>query len=147
MTFLGIDVGTSSVKTLLVDESQAVLDEASTPLTVRRPRPLWSEQDPEDWWRATEKTVAEIRSRRPRDLAALKVIAAWRERRAQDTDQPRSRILKDDALIELAMQRPATPEAFDKLRAVQRGYGRSSAAQELKYAAHASRLTATTNAL
>ena len=57
--------------------------------------------------------------------------AAWRERRAQESDQPRSRILKDDALIELAMQRPLTPEAFDKLRAVQRGFGRSSAAAEI----------------
>jgi ribonuclease D len=68
---------------------------------------------------------------RPRDLAALKALAAWRERKAQETDQPRSRILKDDALVELAMQRPQTPEAFDKLRAVQRGYGRSNAAAEV----------------
>jgi len=68
---------------------------------------------------------------KPRDVAALKAIAAWREKRAQDGDQPRSRVLKDDALIELAMQRPQTPEAFDKLRAVQRGYGRSSAAGEI----------------
>jgi ribonuclease D len=68
---------------------------------------------------------------RPRDLAALKALAAWREKRAQDSDQPRSRVLKDDALTELAMQRPATPEAFDKLRAVQRGYGRSAAAAEI----------------
>jgi len=68
---------------------------------------------------------------KPRDVAALKALAAWREQRAQDTDQPRSRILKDDALIELAMQRPLTAEAFDKLRAVQRGYGRSSAANEI----------------
>ena len=81
---------------------------------------------PENAWERFKSKLS-----RPRDLAALKMIAAWRERRAQDTDQPRSRILKDDALIEVAMQRPVTPEAFDKLRAVQRGYGRSSAAQEL----------------
>ena len=68
---------------------------------------------------------------RPRDLAALMVLAAWRERRAQDTDQPRSRILKDDALVELAMQRPQAPEAFDKLRAVQRGFGRSNSGGEI----------------
>ncbi|HEV7276387.1 MAG TPA: ribonuclease D [Devosiaceae bacterium] len=68
---------------------------------------------------------------RPRDIAALQRLAAWRERRAQDTDQPRSRVLKDDALIELAMQRPAAPEGFDKLRAVQRGFGRSGAAAEI----------------
>ncbi len=68
---------------------------------------------------------------RPRDLAALKVLARWREQRAQDTDQPRSRILKDDVLGELATQRPLSPEAFDKLRAVPRGFGRSSAAAEI----------------
>lgn len=68
---------------------------------------------------------------KPRDVAALKALAAWRERRAQDSDQPRSRVLKDEAVIELAQQRPTTPEAFDRLRAVQRGYGRSSAAAEI----------------
>ena len=81
---------------------------------------------PENAWERFKTKLS-----RPRDLAALKAIAAWRERRAQDTDQPRSRVLKDDALIELAMQRPVTPDAFDKLRAVQRGYGRSSAAGEI----------------
>jgi len=68
---------------------------------------------------------------RPRDLAALKRLAGWREKRAQDGDQPRSRVLKDDVLFELAMQRPLTPDAFDKLRAVPRGFGRSSAAAEI----------------
>src|SRR5690606_24290522 len=68
---------------------------------------------------------------RPRDLAALKKLAAWREKRAQDTDQPRSRVLKDDVLFELAMQRPLTPAAFEKLRAVPRGFGRSAAAAEI----------------
>jgi ribonuclease D len=81
---------------------------------------------PENAW---ERLRAKLN--RPRDVAALQQLAAWREKRAQDADQPRSRILKDDALIELAMQRPSSPEAFDKLRAVQRGYGRSSAAAEI----------------
>ena len=81
---------------------------------------------PENAWERFKTKLS-----RPRDIAALKEIAAWRERRAQDTDQPRSRVLKDDAVIELAMQRPQAPEAFDKLRAVQRGYGRSAAAQEI----------------
>ncbi len=81
---------------------------------------------PENAWERFKTKLS-----RPRDLAALRLIAAWRERRAQETDQPRSRILKDDALVELAMQRPQVPEAFDKLRAVQRGFGRSGAAQEI----------------
>ena len=81
---------------------------------------------PEQAW---ERLKAKLS--RPRDLAALKALAAWREKRAQDADQPRSRVLKDDALVELAMQRPTSPDGFDKLRAVQRGYGRSAAAAEI----------------
>jgi len=81
---------------------------------------------PENAWERLKSKLG-----KPRDIAALKALAAWRERRAQDTDQPRSRVLKDDALIELAQQRPQSAEAFDKLRAVQRGYGRSSAAGEI----------------
>ena len=72
-----------------------------------------------------------IKLNRARDLAALQALAAWRERRAQETDQPRNRILKDDVVQELAIQRPQSPEAFDKLRAVPRGFGRSAAAAEI----------------
>ena len=72
-----------------------------------------------------------IKLNRPRDLVALKALAAWREARAQANDQPRSRVLKDDALAELVVQRPLTADAFDKLRAVPRGFGRSSAAAEI----------------
>jgi len=72
-----------------------------------------------------------LRINRPRDLAALQRLAEWRERRAQEFDQPRSRIFKDDVLYELAVQRPLTPEAFENLRAVPRGFGRSSAAAEI----------------
>ncbi|MBJ7576341.1 ribonuclease D [Devosia sp. MC532] len=81
---------------------------------------------PENAWERLK-----MKLNRPRDLAAMKALAQWRERRAQESDQPRSRILKDDVLSELATQRPLTPEAFDKLRAVPRGYGRSSAAAEI----------------
>ncbi|KKB12797.1 ribonuclease D [Devosia geojensis] len=72
-----------------------------------------------------------LRINRPRDLAALQRLAEWRERRAQELDQPRSRIFKDDVLYELAVQRPLTPEAFENLRAVPRGFGRSAAAAEI----------------
>ena len=51
---------------------------------------------PENAWERLKSKLS-----RPRDLAALQSIAAWRERRAQDGDQPRSRVLKDDALIEI----------------------------------------------
>lgn len=54
--YLGLDLGTSAVKAVLTDDAQRIVAEASAPLEISRPRPLWSEQDPEDWWRAT--TVA-----------------------------------------------------------------------------------------
>ncbi len=81
---------------------------------------------PEDAWRRLKMKI-----NRPRDLAALKALAAWREQRAQDNDQPRGRILKDDAIYELAVQRPLQAEKFDKMRVVPRGFGRSAAAGEI----------------
>lgn len=54
---LGIDLGTSAVKALLLDEAGSVVAEASAPLEVSRPRPLWSEQDPHAWWAATREAV------------------------------------------------------------------------------------------
>jgi xylulokinase len=55
--YLGIDLGTSALKVVLLDEADGVVDQASAPLAVSRPRPLWSEQDPEDWWRGCEAAV------------------------------------------------------------------------------------------
>ncbi len=72
--FLGIDLGTSSVKALLVDEAQHILADATRPLPVSRPHPGWSEQDPEAWWQALLGVVAELRAARPRDWAALRGI-------------------------------------------------------------------------
>ena len=55
--YLGIDVGTTAVKALVVDESGAVVGEAESPLEVSVPRPGWAEQDPADWWQATVEAV------------------------------------------------------------------------------------------
>ena len=55
--YLGIDIGTSGVKAVLVDEAQRIVDQATAPLTVQRPHPLWSEQNPSDWWDATTAAV------------------------------------------------------------------------------------------
>jgi xylulokinase len=70
-TFLGLDIGTSSVKALLVDADQRVSAEASAPLSVSRPHPLWSEQDPADWDEGVEAVVAAIRRHAPEEFAAL----------------------------------------------------------------------------
>jgi len=71
MSWLGIDAGTSSVKALLIDDKQAVLAEGSASLEVQRPQPLWSEQDPAAWWRATEDAVAQVRAAAPAGWAGL----------------------------------------------------------------------------
>lgn len=58
--YLGIDIGTSSVKTVLFDRDQNLIGQASQSLTVQRPQPGWSEQDPEAWWAAVEGTIGTL---------------------------------------------------------------------------------------
>ena len=58
--FLGIDIGTSAIKAVAVDEAGLVADQSAVELTVSRPAPLHSEQTPSDWWSATNKAVANI---------------------------------------------------------------------------------------
>lgn len=67
-----------------------------------------------------------------KDYAAVVVsVAAWRERVAQELDKPRRRILKDDAIQEIAAQKPRTEEDFNQLRAVPSGFIRSKHGQGL----------------
>lgn len=72
--YLGIDLGTSGVKLLLMNEQHSLLATADAPLTVQRPQPLWSEQDPADWWNAVLKAVAELRSLHPKAWAQIRAI-------------------------------------------------------------------------
>jgi len=74
MIFVGLDLGTSAVKAVLVNEAQEVIASADAPLATRRPRPTWSEQDPEDWWRATLAVFADLRDRAPEDWQAVVAI-------------------------------------------------------------------------
>ena len=60
MLYIGIDLGTSACKLLLVDESGAVLNEVTKEYPLSFPHPGWSEQDPEDWWRAVTQGVPEL---------------------------------------------------------------------------------------
>jgi xylulokinase len=69
--YLGIDIGTSSVKAILMDEGGVVVEQASAPLTVSRPHPLWSEQDPADWWAATQKAVCALDGKRRAAVMAI----------------------------------------------------------------------------
>jgi xylulokinase len=58
--FLGVDIGTSSVKAALVDAAGTLTAQGSAPLTLRRPRPSFAEQDPESWWQATLEAVRQL---------------------------------------------------------------------------------------
>ncbi|MFW5698982.1 MAG: xylulokinase [Planctomycetota bacterium] len=73
-TYLGIDVGTSEVKTLLIDAEHAPLASARASLTVERPIPGWSEQDPDQWWQAVRRTLDELKAAAPEALAAVEGI-------------------------------------------------------------------------
>ncbi|MCB8821423.1 xylulokinase [Microvirga rosea] len=73
-TYLGIDVGTSAIKAVVIDEQQNVLAEATRPLTVSRPHDLWSEQDPDNWWLAVQQAIGTLRESTPDGLAAIKGI-------------------------------------------------------------------------
>lgn len=63
--YLGVDVGTSGVKVLLLDGAGDILASAVAPLTLQTPEPGWAEQDPEAWWRASVAAIREVVLRRP----------------------------------------------------------------------------------
>jgi len=70
---LGIDLGTSGVKALLLDDGRIVAT-ASAPLSVQRIRPGWSEQEPDQWWRATCDCLDALKADHPRTLPAVRAI-------------------------------------------------------------------------
>ncbi len=76
--------------------------------------------DPERAWERLKSRV-----RKPKELAVLIEVAAWREREAQARDVPRSRVLKDDVLGDLAVQAPTTIERLGSLRSLPKGFERS----------------------
>src|SRR5687768_15676600 len=69
--FLGIDVGTSGVKAVIIGEDGRVAGQATAPLSVSRPQPLFSEQAPEDWWHATNKAVTALDAELRRQVRAV----------------------------------------------------------------------------
>jgi ribonuclease D len=84
------------------------------------------EQKPENAWLRLR-----ARARKPRDLAILMELAAWRESEAQGKDVPRSRVLKDDTLVDVALSAPTSVEALGRLRTIPQGYERSRTGQDL----------------
>ena len=98
-----------------VDEEMAILE---TPETYDLP--------PEKAW-----TRLKLRIKKPLEFAVLQSVAAWREREARQRNMPRRRILKDDAIYEIATQQPTEPEALARLRMIPKGWERSSQAAGL----------------
>ena len=94
---------------LWLDEEMAVL---TSPETYRA--------DPAQAWRRLSG-----RMRKPRETAVLMEVAAWREREAQTRNVPRGRILKDEAVIDLATSAPRSVEALGRLRSIPAGFERS----------------------
>src|SRR5215469_7765472 len=88
--------------------------------------PTLYDVDPENAWRRLKP-----RRHTAKYLAVFRAVAAWRERTAQQRDQPRNRILKDEAIDELAAQAPTDVEAMHRLRSVPRGFGGSRYGPEL----------------
>lgn len=72
--YLGLDLGTSELKALLLSDLHQVIATARSPLTVQRPHALWSEQLPSDWWRALEAVMDQLQREQPQALAQLKAI-------------------------------------------------------------------------
>ncbi|MDO6763263.1 xylulokinase [Agarivorans sp. 1_MG-2023] len=70
--YIGIDLGTSGVKVVLLAENGDILNQANASLTVSRPAPLWSEQAPQDWWQATQDAMTSLSKQH--SLAQVKAI-------------------------------------------------------------------------
>lgn len=81
---------------------------------------------PEDAWKRMKPKV-----RTRKQLAVFMEVAAWRERMAQTQDQPRPRILKDDAVNDIATQAPQTTQDLSRLRTVNEGFARSARGQDI----------------
>ncbi len=82
--------------------------------------------EPTDAWKRLK-----FKARNKKALAVFMSVAAWREREAQSRDVPRNRIMKEDALGELAVQTPTSPEGLGRLRALPRGFAQSKQAKSL----------------
>lgn len=94
--------------------------------------------DPQVYDTSPENAWKRLKLRKPnREYAAVFAsVAAWREEKAQTLNKPRRRILKDDAIQEIADQKPQSDKAFDRLRAVPKGFIRSKYADGLVEAIH-----------
>ena len=100
--YLGIDIGTASVKLMLIDREQRVVGTHSIPLEVERPQPGWSEQDPESWVAATSEGIDALAKQYPKEIGAVRGIGLSGQMHGatllDKADRPlRPCILRDDS--------------------------------------------------
>src|SRR5204862_6837230 len=98
------------------------LDEEMATLT----DPRTYEVHPEEAWRRLK-----LRVKNRKGLAVLMELAAWREQAAQAQDVPRNRILRDEALYDIASQQPVETSQLSQLRSLSEGFARSTRAKEI----------------
>ncbi|WNC72172.1 xylulokinase [Thalassotalea psychrophila] len=72
--YLGIDLGTSGVKVIILDDNDSLIAQASSSLEVSRPAALWSEQDPASWWRATNDAITTLQASNSDDLLQVSAV-------------------------------------------------------------------------
>ena len=72
--FIGIDLGTSELKALLLDAQHRIVASVGEPLTVQQPQPLWREQDPADWWAACDRALQRLRDQHPAAMAQVQAL-------------------------------------------------------------------------
>ena len=72
--YLGLDLGTSEIKAVVIDGEGQLLASAGEPLEVSRPQPHWAEQNPDDWWQATQRAVGRLRQKLPQQWAEIRAI-------------------------------------------------------------------------
>ena len=82
--------------------------------------------DPKYAWKRIKSRI-----RKPRAIALLQCLAEWRETKAQQRNVPRNRIVRDDALVEIASNPPRDRDGFNRMRMVPKGFGRSDFADEI----------------
>jgi xylulokinase len=92
--YLGIDLGTSEVKLLLLDDNDTIAATASAPLSVSRPHPHWSEQDPDQWWAATNTAFHQLRQSHAGLIARVKAIGLSGQMHGAVLLDARDRILR-----------------------------------------------------
>lgn len=82
--------------------------------------------EPENAWKRLK-----MRVRKPKELAVMMEVAAWREKEAQSRNVPRNRVIKDDAIYEIASQQPDDAEKLSRLRTIPKGFERSKSGEAI----------------